>query len=98
MGGLRQVERGHLMPTKMIVLILCCGIAGGYVMLHKSASPAQPAMEVASTEAAAQPAAVPSAVSVNTQPNLAANPTLPDPATQLKLSEVRAAVTRAFGK
>ena len=86
------------MPTKMIVLILCCGIAGGYVMFHKNASPAQSAMEAASTEAAAQPAAVPSAASVNTQPDLAANPTPPDPAMQPKLSEVRAAVTRMFGK
>jgi hypothetical protein len=86
------------MSTKMIVLILCCGIAGGYVMFHKNVSPAQSAMEVASTEAATQPAAAPSAVSVNTQPDLAANPTPPDPATQPKLSEVRAAVTRMFGK
>jgi hypothetical protein len=82
----------------MIVLILCCGIAGGYVMFHKNAIPAQSAMEVASTAAAAQPAAAPSAVSVNTQPDPAASPTPPDPATQPKLSEVRAAVTRMFGK
>jgi hypothetical protein len=86
------------MSTKMIVLILCCGIVSGYAMFHKSASPAQSAMEVASTEAAAHPAAAPSAVSVNTPPDLAANATPPDPATQPKLSEVRTAVTRMFGK
>ena len=86
------------MSKAMIILILCCGMAGGYALLHRSTSLAPVGMGVTPTEAAGPPAAASGTGTAATPPALTVSPPQPDPAMQLKLSEVRDAVTRMFGK